>query len=81
MHWNMGGGREERKAGLMASFGLRHESSGVTEHVGQGLSLVYAHVLPEIVVTTEILPTSLDGTLVRCEQPSKSPTSQRKEKD
>lgn len=40
-------------------------SSGIAEHVGQGLTLVYAHVLPEIVVTTEILPTSLDGALVR----------------
>jgi hypothetical protein len=41
-------------------------SSVIAEHMGQGLTLVYAHVLPEIVVTTEILPTSLDGTLVRC---------------
>jgi hypothetical protein len=41
-------------------------SSGIPEHVGQRLTLVHAHVLPEIVVTTEILPTSLDRTLVRC---------------
>ena len=40
--------------------------SGIAEHVGQGLTLVYAHVLPEIVVTTKILPTTLDGTFVRC---------------
>ena len=34
--------------------------------VSEGLTLMYAHVLPEVVVPTEILPTSLDGTLVRC---------------
>jgi len=46
-------------------------SSGIAEQVGQGLTLVYTHMLPEIVVTTEILPTSLDGTLVRCNDKNK----------
>ena len=41
-------------------------SSDILEHVGQRLTLVYAHVLPEIVVTTEIHPASLNRTLVRC---------------
>jgi len=40
-------------------------SSGIAEHMGQRLTLVYAHVLPKIVVTTEILPASLDGTFMR----------------
>ena len=34
--------------------------------VSEGLTLMYAHVLPEVVVPTEILPASLDRTLVRC---------------
>jgi hypothetical protein len=54
-------------------------SSGI-EHVGQGLALVYAHVLPEIVVTTEILPASLDGTLVRCNGEKGQNRQQTKEK-
>jgi len=40
-------------------------SSGIAERVVQRLTLVYAHVLPEVVVKTEIFPASLDGTLVR----------------
>ena len=43
-------------------------STGIAEHVVQRLTsliLVYTHVLPEIVVMTEILPASFDGTLVR----------------
>ena len=43
-------------------------STDIAEHVVQRLTsliLVHAHVLPEIVVMTEILPASFDGTLVR----------------
>ena len=39
--------------------------SGIAEQMDQGFTLVDAHMLPEIVVKTEILPASLDGTLVR----------------
>ena len=45
-------------------------SLGIAEQVRKGLTLVYAHMLPEIVVTAEILPASLDGTLVRCKRKS-----------
>ena len=57
--------REKKKGALMASFSQEYDVLGVAEHVGQGLTLVYAHMLPQIVVTAEILPASLDGTLVR----------------
>jgi hypothetical protein len=40
-------------------------SSVIAEHVSEGLTFVYAHVLPEVIMTTEFLPTSLDRTLVR----------------
>jgi hypothetical protein len=36
------------------------------------LTLVYAHVLPKIFVTTEILPASFDRTFVRCNRNTKS---------
>jgi len=51
-------------------------SSDVTEHVGQALTLVNAHMLPEIVVTTEILPASLDRTLVRYNSNTESKSHQ-----
>lgn len=48
--------------------------------MAQGLTLVYAHVLPEIVVTTKILPTSLDGALVRCNKKSQNLVPRKGEK-
>ncbi len=51
-------------------------SSDVTEHVGQALTLVNAHMLPEIVVTTEILPASLNRTLVRYNSNTESKSHQ-----
>ena len=53
-------------------------SLGIAEHVGQRLTLVYAHVLPKIVVATEILPASLDRTLVRCNKTKVKITDKQK---
>jgi hypothetical protein len=57
-------------------------SSVIAEHVSEGLTFVYAHVLPEVIMTTEFLPTSLDRTLVRCNSntKSKSLTANQKQK-
>ena len=50
---------------------------------GHGLTLVYAHVLPEVIVTAKVLPASFDGTLVRCDGITKSqvPKDTDQEKD
>ena len=54
-------------------------TSGIAKQVRrQGLTLMYAHVLPEIVVTAEIFPTSLNGTLVRCNEKVKNRTKERR---
>ena len=45
---------------------MRMMSSDVTSRDGHSLTLVNAHVLPEIIVTAKVLSTSFDGTLVRC---------------
>ena len=37
------------------------------QHIGHDLTLVYAHVLPEVIVATKVLPASFDRTLVRCD--------------
>ena len=50
----------------------RHESHDETmkssfQRIDHDLTLMYAHVLPEVIVTTEVLPASFDRTLVRCD--------------
>ena len=42
------------------------------QHISHDLALVYAHVLPEIIVATKVLPASLDRTLVRCDRITES---------
>jgi len=37
----------------------------VADKIGQCLTLVYTHVLPEVIVTAKVLSASFDGTLVR----------------
>jgi len=35
-------------------------------NISHDLSLVYTHVLPEVILTTKVLPASFDRTHVRC---------------
>jgi hypothetical protein len=53
----------------------------IAEHMGQALTLVYAHVLTEIIVATEIFPTSVDGALVRCNTKSQQKRRERGRKN
>ena len=51
---------------MEAEFWLRElMRSCVTGHEGEALTLVYAHVLSEVIVAAEVFPASLDRTLVR----------------
>jgi hypothetical protein len=66
-----GRGRGKKKIGnnaerILVVEGMTGESSGV-RHIGHDLTLMNAHVLPEVIVTTKVLPASFDRTLVRYE--------------
>jgi hypothetical protein len=51
---------------MEAEFWLRElMRSCVIGHEGEALTLVYAHVLSEVIVAAEVFPASLDRTLVR----------------
>ena len=44
----------------------------VAGKLAEALALVYAHVLSEVIVTTEVLAASFNGALVRCKSKSES---------
>ena len=37
------------------------------QHIGHDLTLVYAHVVPEVIVAAKVFPAFFDRTLVRCD--------------
>ena len=55
-----------KKGIAQANFGCKGMTVSSSVH-GHGLTLVYAHVLPEVIVTAKVLPASFDRTLVRCD--------------
>ena len=57
-----------------------HEESSRVHRIGHGLTLAYAHMLPEVIMTAKVLSTSFDGTLVHCDGVTKKSDTQETQK-
>lgn len=62
-----GRGRKKKMQSKNFGYGGHDETMrSSVQHIGHDLTFVYAHVLPEVIVTAKVLPASFDRTLVRC---------------
>ena len=68
----MGMGVKKNRGANLGCKGIMIVESSSVHHIGHDLTLVYAHMLPEVIVTAKVLSTSFDGTLVRCDGVTKS---------